>query len=276
MMVRRFAKTLAPCSTSLLLVVLLATPAGAQRLPRAFRPGPASRPGADGFSATPAADPPAVNNPFTHVFSNLWTDIRHLPSKETAWILGVGTAATLAVHPADATLTFSPSRECASEETLDAGAALGGGLVQVGGATAVYVVGRMLHSPRAAGFGSDLIRAQVLNTVVTQAIKVTVDRTRPDGGSYSFPSGHASSSFATATVIARYFGWKFGVPAYAAATYVAASRLSENQHYLSDVVFGASLGVMAGRTVTVGRSRFAFALMASPHGVGLSMVRIGQ
>jgi membrane-associated phospholipid phosphatase len=146
----------------------------------------------------------------------------------------------------------------------------------VGGATAVYVVGRMLHSPRAAAFGSDLVRAQVLDTLLTQAIKVTVDRTRPDGGSYSFPSGHASSSFATATVIAKYFGWKFGVPAYAAASYVAASRLSENQHYLSDVVFGASLGVISGRTVTVGRSRLGFAPMASLHGIGLSMVRISQ
>ena len=39
---------------------------------------------------------------------------------------------------------------------------------------------------------------------------------------------------------------------FAIATYVATSRLSENRHFLSDVIFGASLGMASGWTV-VGR-----------------------
>ena len=194
------------------------------RRPRRSHPvRPAVR---DQGDARPVAGTEIVaNNPFTHVFSNLWTDIRHLPSKDTAWVLGIGTAATLAVHPADHNLTFSPSREDAGEESLDGGDSLGGGFVQVGGAIAIYVAGRLGHAPRAAAFGSDLIRAQVLDTLITETIKVAVDRTRPNGARYSFPSGHASSSFATAAVIERYFGWKAGVPAFAAASYVAAVAL---------------------------------------------------
>jgi PAP2 superfamily protein len=40
------------------------------------------------------------------------------------------------------------------------------------------------------------------------------------------------------------------VIAYGIASYVAASRLHDNVHYLSDVVFGAAVGSIAGRTVT--------------------------
>ena len=50
------------------------------------------------------------------------------------------------------------------------------------------------------------------------------------------------------------------------ASYVAASRLSENQHFLSDVVFGAAIGIAAGRTVTfgTGSTRFEVSPMATP------------
>ena len=40
------------------------------------------------------------------------------------------------------------------------------------------------------------------------------------------------------------------VPAFAGASYVAASRLPANRHWFSDVVFGATVGIIAGRTVT--------------------------
>jgi len=39
---------------------------------------------------------------------------------------------------------------------------------------------------------------------------------------------------------------------------VATSRLEDKRHYLSDVMFGAVLGIVAGRTATVGRGAVAF------------------
>ena len=38
------------------------------------------------------------------------------------------------------------------------------------------------------------------------------------------PSGHAASAFTAATVLQRHYGLKTGIPAYAVAAYVAASR----------------------------------------------------
>jgi membrane-associated phospholipid phosphatase len=85
-------------------------------------------------------------------------------------------------------------------------------------------------------------------------------------------------TFASATVLQRNFGWKVGVPAYGVATYVAASRIQDKRHFLSDVAFGAAIGIAAGRTVTVGRGdgRFALAPMAAPGGGGVSFSWVGN
>jgi membrane-associated phospholipid phosphatase len=85
-------------------------------------------------------------------------------------------------------------------------------------------------------------------------------------------------TFASATVLQRNFGWKAGVPAYAFATYVAASRVQEKRHFLSDVAFGAAIGIAAGRTVTIGRGGREFALgpVAVPGGGGLQFTWVGQ
>jgi len=96
------------------------------------------------------------------------------------------------------------------------------------------------------------------NALMTQGIKVAVHRTRRDEGRFSFPSGHASGTFATATVLQREFGWRVGLPAYGLAAYVAESRVQENCHYASDVIFGAAVGIVAGRTVGIGHGSGGF------------------
>ena len=96
----------------------------------------------------------------------------------------------------------------------------------------------------------DLLQAQILTEMLVEPIKFATHRLRPDGSDHqSFPSGHAAVTFATATVIERHLGWRKAVLAYAIASYVAMSRLHDNKHYLSDVIFGAAVGSIAGRTV---------------------------
>ena len=152
------------------------------------------------------------------------------------------------------------------------GETIGGVAVQMAAAIGTQVIGRATGSPRVSAIGSDLIRAQIVAQTMTHGIKLAVGRTRPDGTQFSFPSGHSASTFATATVLQRHLGWKAGVPAYAMATFVAASRVQVKRHYLSDVTLGAALGIIAGRSVTVGRgdARFALAPSALPGGAGVN------
>ena len=90
----------------------------------------------------------------------------------------------------------------------------------------------------------DLVQAQILTEMLVEPLKWSTQRLRPDGSnSLSFPSGHAAITFAAATVIERHLGWRKAILGYGIASYVAVSRLHDNRHWLSDVVFGAARGV---------------------------------
>lgn len=231
--------------------------------------------------ALPAAEKPLdgraeKGTSFHSLVAALGRDLVRIPSKDTALTLGVGGALALAVQPADRDLTRRARSSELLDRTLEIGEPLGSGWAQFGGALGTFAAGHAIRNPRLQTLGADLIRAQALNSVLTQALKLSVARTRPDGTLFSFPSGHTSASFANATVLQQHFGWKVGVPAYGAAAYVAASRLQENRHYASDVIFGAALGIVAGRTVMIGRGagRFAMSPMPLPGGIGVTFRRV--
>lgn len=86
------------------------------------------------------------------------------------------------------------------------------------------------------------------NLGVTYALKFAVDKERPDGSDNdAFPSGHTSVVFQSATFIQKRYGWKYGLPAYAAATFVGWSRLQGDpaEHDEQDVLAGAAIGVLS-------------------------------
>lgn len=62
--------------------------------------------------------------------------------------------------------------------------------------------------------------------------------------SFSFPSGHTSSSFAAAFAILLNKKWKAGVPALLLAALIGFSRNYLMVHYPTDVLFGALMGVL--------------------------------
>lgn len=62
--------------------------------------------------------------------------------------------------------------------------------------------------------------------------------------SYSFPSGHTASSFAAATSICM-LGRKAGICAFIWAALIAFSRIYLSVHYLTDIVAGIILGLLA-------------------------------
>jgi len=66
-----------------------------------------------------------------------------------------------------------------------------------------------------------------------------------DGAKSSFPSGHASFFFALATVIYLY-NKKLGAWFLAAAVLVSLARVYVGVHYPSDVLVGATIGILVG------------------------------
>ena len=120
----------------------------------------------------------------------------------------------------------------------------------------MFTGGRLSQNQRFRAMTYDMLDAALVNAAYTEVFKRTVRRERPDGlDNKSFPSGHTSNAFTLATVAERHYGWKVGLPAYAVAALVGASRLQQNRHYLSDVVAGATLGYVVGHTVVRLNSR---------------------
>jgi membrane-associated phospholipid phosphatase len=98
----------------------------------------------------------------------------------------------------------------------------------------------MGRSPR-----HDLLLALGRTWSITAALKYSVNETRPNGEPHSFPSGHASIAFASAEFIRKEYGWRWAAPSYAAASFVAWSRVEADKHYVHDVIAGALLGVLS-------------------------------
>jgi membrane-associated phospholipid phosphatase len=83
--------------------------------------------------------------------------------------------------------------------------------------------------------------------VVTQIGKALVDEERPNNkDDDSFPSGHTTNAFSSATTLHRRYGWKIGAPAYVVATLTGVARERAREHHWYDVVAGAAIGSISG------------------------------
>jgi hypothetical protein len=211
------------------------------------------------------------------LFGDLIEDVTKLPTAQNLYIAAIGGGLALAAHPADQGFNVRLRSHYDAVNTAFApGKYIGNTPEQIALSLGTYVYGRAFSQPKVSHLGMDLIQAQILTEVLVEPIKFATGRLRPDGSDHqSFPSGHAAITFATATVIERHLGWKKSLLGYTIASYVAASRLHDNRHYLSDVIFGAAVGSIAGRTVVHHPSDYwAFTPVSVPGGgVALMVTR---
>lgn len=83
-----------------------------------------------------------------------------------------------------------------------------------------------------------------LNQLVTFGLKEIINKPRPDGSNNnSFPSGHTSTAFQSASFIQRRYGWKYGAAAYALAGFIGYTRIEADKHDGWDVLGGIVIGV---------------------------------
>ena len=100
--------------------------------------------------------------------------------------------------------------------------------------------------------GTALVAASYcITAAATYALKLAVDERRPNGVDYdAFPSGHTATSFMGAEFLRMQYKdaspW-IGIAGYALASGTALARIAHNEHWLTDVIAGAGVGILSTR-----------------------------
>lgn len=215
--------------------------------------------------------------------SNLGRNTVGMFSRDNLVPFAIGTGATLIAIPFDDNVEeYFGGGERKAKWLGDMAAWLGKPIVLTPIAAALYGVGRLApHHQRFRNASYDIAQVFLVSAVYTTSIKYATQRERPDGSDkLSFPSGHTSNAFAWATVANHHYGPKLGIPSFAFATLIGVGRMELNVHHLTDVLAGATLGYLVGRTVTrrdgepvPGSPTHSFRLSpaSDPHGRGMGL-----
>jgi len=139
----------------------------------------------------------------------------------------------------------------------------GNGIITVPTLAAFYIFGHFDENNKAKRTALIGTESFLITGLYTTVLKVSLGRHRPSTGSSSttfdgfttdhksFPSGHTSTAFAIATVVANeYEETPYIKPiSYGIATLTGLSRINDEKHWASDVFFGAALGYFTAKTV---------------------------
>jgi membrane-associated phospholipid phosphatase len=191
---------------------------------------------------------------------SIWTSPLHASKKDIKWwiIFGGATGALIAADKSiDRALPTSSTAVRVSNHASDIGSAYT--LIPI--SAAFYFAGAATHGERFRETGLLAFESLIDTGIVVEAFKLVADRSRPyqqngtgrfeDGPnrwSSSFPSGHAISSWAMASIIAHEYPHPIIIPiaAYALASTVVAARVGARQHFPGDVMAGSAMGWLIG------------------------------
>jgi membrane-associated phospholipid phosphatase len=191
----------------------------------------------------------------------IWTSPFKVKAHDLNWVLPwAGLTAGFINADAEMARRVNPNEAFAKH----AGTISNGGLgAALGGSAGFYLLGKIRGDDHQKETGILAGEAVLNGYIVFTAIKLVTQRARPTDGNLkgefynsssitnsSFPSGHATMTWAAATVLAQeYPGPLTKVFAYGLASAVSAARIAGRNHFPSDVLVGSVAGWLIGREV---------------------------
>jgi len=207
----------------------------------------------------------------TDYFLNIFSDTKYiflspLRWKSTDWLkasLVLGTTGVFFALDDEIRDFVQDERSGTTDDLADIFEPFGNGGYTFPGLVAFYLYGHFFENSKAERTALLAVESFAVTGIFTFALKFSTGRVRPksaqDSGEWngpnfddvSFPSGHTSSAFAIATVLASEYKNNPWVPpvAYGLATLTGLSRLNDNKHWASDVSLGGALGYFVARTL---------------------------
>jgi len=208
----------------------------------------------------------------------IWTYPLHIKAKDIAWLVAIAGTTTILIAN-DEGIYREIKRIQADNAWIDRSSPVLSAMCEgypfaVGGLFLAH--GLILRDPKSLDTGALALQAMVHSFLVVQVVKHLSGRQRPswDGqdvwhGPYGFGrrysegfakydaffSGHTVTIWSLATVLAhQYRGW-VGPIAYATAALAGMATVTEDLHWVSDVLVGAAIGYAIGRLVCLNRRR---------------------
>ena len=132
--------------------------------------------------------------------------------------------------------------------------ALGHGVLAGALAVGLLALGALTGRPRLRRVGLAALVAVVVSGLLANIVKLLVELPRPNPAheSYGFPSGHTTTAFALATILAR--AAPTGAPLfYLLAVLTGVARIYFRAHFTIDIPGGVALGILSG--LAIGRER---------------------
>jgi len=228
--------------------------------------------------ADPSSEPIEVPNRWTRHLSSftaeqvhLWKAPFHLSRqdyREAATVIGIGAGLVALDSPLSRfSTTVQEKNLTKASNSIGAAASWSGSLGFIG---AFYLSGRLRNDAWQQDTAALALRSALHASLITATIKRLAGRERPRvenhrgrfgnvgefSSSYeSFPSGHASSAWAIASVVAsRYPKTWVRWTSYGGAALISVSRVTGKKHFYADIFIGSYLGYKIGKWVVKGHS----------------------
>lgn len=121
----------------------------------------------------------------------------------------------------------------------------------------IFIIVYFIGSLKIKQFIEVTLLATIIGAITLYIIRFIVKRKRPIGDipnefalipkieNYSFPSGHALRNFIFCITIYPFFGIKYSIVFFIFAIIITLTRIYLKLHYLSDIIFGAILGIIS-------------------------------